>query len=94
LGLRQTRIQRSGENYIMRSLMIGTPHQFFLCDQIEKNDVGGACSTLGERRGVYSVLVEKPEGKRALSRLRRRWEDNIKMDKVSHSPTDALFITL
>jgi len=35
---------------------------------------------IGERRGVYRVLVEKPEGKRALGRLRRRWEDNIKMD--------------
>jgi hypothetical protein len=33
-----------------------------------------------ERRGVYSVLVEKPEGKRPLGRPRRRWEDNIKMN--------------
>jgi len=29
---------------------------------------------------VYRVFVEKPEGKRALGRHRRRWEDNIKMD--------------
>jgi hypothetical protein len=35
---------------------------------------------MGERRGVYSVLVEKPKGKRHLGRSRRRWEDNIKMD--------------
>jgi hypothetical protein len=35
---------------------------------------------MGEGRGVYRVLVEKPEGKRPLGRLRRRWEDNIKMD--------------
>jgi hypothetical protein len=40
----------------------------------------GACSTYGERRGVYRVLVAKPEGKRQLGRPRRRWEDNIKMD--------------
>jgi len=33
-----------------------------------------------ERRGVYSILVEKPEGKRPLGRPRRRWEDNIKTD--------------
>jgi len=33
-----------------------------------------------ERRGVYRVLVGKPEGKRQLGRPRRRWEDNIKMD--------------
>ena len=35
---------------------------------------------MGERTGVYSVLVWKPEGKRQLGRSRRRWEDNIKMD--------------
>jgi hypothetical protein len=34
---------------------------------------------MGERRGVYRVLVEKPERKRPLGRPRRRWEDNIKM---------------
>ena len=33
-----------------------------------------------ERRGVYRVLVGKPERKRPLGRPRRRWEDNIKMD--------------
>jgi hypothetical protein len=32
-----------------------------------------------EGRGVYSVLVGKPEGKRLLGRPRRRWEDNIKL---------------
>jgi len=31
-------------------------------------------------RGVYRVLVGKPERKRPLGRPRRRWEDNIKMD--------------
>jgi len=35
---------------------------------------------MGERRGVYSVLVVKPEAKRPLGRPRRRWEDNIRMD--------------
>jgi hypothetical protein len=35
---------------------------------------------MGEGRGVYRVLVGKPEGKRPLRRPRRRWEDNIKMD--------------
>jgi len=32
-----------------------------------------------ERRGIYRVLVGKPEGKRPLGRPRRRWEHNIKM---------------
>jgi hypothetical protein len=35
---------------------------------------------MGERRGVYRVLMEKPEGKRPLGRPRRRREGNIKMD--------------
>jgi hypothetical protein len=35
---------------------------------------------MGEDRGVYRVMVGKPEGKRPLGRPRRRWENNIKMD--------------
>jgi len=34
---------------------------------------------MGERRGVYRILVRKPEGKRPLGRPKCRWEDNIKM---------------
>ena len=40
----------------------------------------GHVASRGERRGVYRVLVGKPEGKRPLGRPRLRWEDNIKMD--------------
>jgi len=35
---------------------------------------------MGDRRGVYRVLVGKPEGKKPLGRPRRRWDDNIKVD--------------
>ena len=35
---------------------------------------------IGERRGIYRVLVGKPEVKRLLGRPRRRWEDNIMKD--------------
>ena len=35
---------------------------------------------MGERKGVYRVLVGKPEGKKPLGRPRRGWEDNIKVD--------------
>jgi len=35
---------------------------------------------MGDRRGVFRVLVGKPEGKRSLGSPRCRWEDNIKMD--------------
>jgi hypothetical protein len=40
----------------------------------------GHVARMREGRGVYRVLVGKLEGKRALGRPRRRWEDNIKMD--------------
>jgi hypothetical protein len=39
-----------------------------------------ACTTNGEKRNAYRVMVEKPVEKRPLGRPRRRWEDNIKMD--------------
>jgi hypothetical protein len=35
---------------------------------------------MGKGRGVYRVLIGRPEGKTPLGRPRRRWEDNIKMD--------------
>jgi len=35
---------------------------------------------MGEKRGVYRVLVGKPEGKRPLGKPRHKWQDNIKMD--------------
>jgi hypothetical protein len=40
----------------------------------------GHVARLGERRGVYRVLVGKTEGKRSLGRPRRRREDNIEMN--------------
>jgi hypothetical protein len=50
----------------MRSLMIVFLTQYCLGDQIEKNVMDEACSTYGEWRGVYRVLVGKHEGKRHL----------------------------
>jgi len=40
----------------------------------------GFVACMGERRGVYRVLMGKLDGKRPLGRHRRGWEDNIKMD--------------
>jgi hypothetical protein len=42
--------------------------------------MGRVCSADGEERGVYRVLVRKPEGKRPLGKTRCRWEVNIRMD--------------
>jgi hypothetical protein len=44
------------------------------------DEMDGACSTYGDIRGAYRVLVWKPEGNRPPEKPRRRWEDNIKMD--------------
>jgi hypothetical protein len=40
----------------------------------------GHAARVGEERGVYRVLLGKPEEKRPLGRPRRRWEDNIRME--------------
>jgi hypothetical protein len=42
--------------------------------------MGGPCSTNGEKRNAYRLLVGKPEGKRPLGRPGYRWVDNIRMD--------------
>jgi hypothetical protein len=52
------------------------------------------CGTHGEGRGVYRVLVAKPEGKRPLRRRRRRWEDNIKLDLREIGIDEANWIRL
>jgi hypothetical protein len=49
-------------------------------DKIERNVMGRHVGHMGERRGVYRVLVGKPEGRRPLGRPSLRWEDNSKMD--------------
>jgi hypothetical protein len=42
--------------------------------------MGRACSTNGESRGAYRILVGKPEERRQRGKPRRRWEENIKID--------------
>jgi hypothetical protein len=42
--------------------------------------MGRACSTIGEKRTAYRILVGNPEGKIPLGRPRRRWVDDIKID--------------
>ena len=50
-------------------------------DQIEKNEMDGACSTYEGRGDVYTGFWwGKPEGKRPLGRPRLRWKDDIKKD--------------
>jgi hypothetical protein len=39
----------------------------------------GHIAGIGEERGVYRILVGKPEGKRPMGRPTRRWEYNVRM---------------
>jgi hypothetical protein len=54
----------------------------------------GHVACMWEGRGVYRVLVGKPEGKRPLGRPRCRWEDNIKMDLMEMGIDGANWIRL
>ena len=55
MGLRQTRGQGSGENYIMRSLMINTAYHTSFGLSIWKNEMGGACGMYGAEKRCVQV---------------------------------------
>jgi hypothetical protein len=70
-----------GENCIMMSFMICILRRILLgVIKSRRMRLAGHVARMREGRGVYRVLVGRPEGKRPLGRPRRRWEDNIKMD--------------
>jgi hypothetical protein len=56
--------------------------------------MGGTCSTNGEKRNANGLLLGKPEGKRPLGRLKRRWVDNIRMDLLELGWSDVIWIDL
>jgi hypothetical protein len=56
--------------------------------------MGRTCSIHGEKRKAHKVLVGRSEGKIPLARLRRRWEDNIKMDLREMEWSDTGWINL
>jgi hypothetical protein len=41
--------------------------------------MGGSCSTNGEKRNAYRLLVGKPERKKTIRKTKTRWVDNITM---------------
>ena len=52
-GTKMDEVKRNGENYILSSLMIRTGHEYHSGDQIESNEIGGACSKyMGNERCV------------------------------------------
>jgi hypothetical protein len=56
--------------------------------------MGGVCSTNGEEKNAYRLLVEKKEGKRSLGRPRRRSLYNVRMDLVELGGIDVDWIGL
>jgi hypothetical protein len=47
---------------------------------LKEDEMGRACSTYGEKRNAYRILVGMPEVKRALRRKCHRYVENIKMN--------------
>jgi hypothetical protein len=54
----------------------------------------GHVARMGEVRGVYNILVWRPEGRRPLGRTKRRWDDNIKMDlrEIGFGDVDWIYL--
>jgi hypothetical protein len=71
-----------GENYIMMNFITCILHRILLVRVNESRRMrwAGHVARMEEGRGVYRVLVGRPEDKRPLGRPKRRWEDNIKMN--------------
>ena len=55
-------------------------HEVLFLIQLTNMRLAGYIEGVEEKRGVYRVLVGKPEGKKPLGRPRRRWEENIKLE--------------
>jgi hypothetical protein len=59
--------------------MICSPHEYYSGDEININEMGGECSTYGERGGAYRFWWGNLRERYHLED-RRRLEDSIKMD--------------
>ena len=80
-GPKRDEVTGNGENYIMRTLVICTARPIIFWVKKSRRMRGAwHVARMGRRRGVYRVLVGKPEGKRPFGKPRHRWEYNIKMN--------------
>jgi len=68
------------ETVIARGIYFDSKNKCVYHGYSRRMRLAGHVARMGEWRGMYRVSVGKPEGKKPLGRLRRRWEDNIKMD--------------
>jgi hypothetical protein len=69
-----------GENCIMINFIACILHRIVRIIKLRRMRWAGHVACMLEGRGIYRVLVGRPEGKTPLERPRSRWEDNIKMD--------------
>ena len=65
---------------MLRRILAPKRDKYCSGNQIEKNEMGGACSMYWEKRDIYRILVGKPVVKRPLGRPRRRCDDSLKTD--------------
>jgi hypothetical protein len=70
----------NGENCIMMKFITRIILRILLGSLNQTMKWAGHVARMGEGRGIYRVLVGRPEGKKPLGRPRRRWENNIKVD--------------
>jgi hypothetical protein len=77
-----------------RSFAIGSLTKYYPLGLIQKNGIGGACGTYGERQIAHRVLAAKPEEKRKLEKPKCRWSYNFNMDLKSRMETCTGFIWL
>jgi hypothetical protein len=84
------------ENGSWRKLHNGELHSLYSSPNIVRVKLkwAGHVARMGEGKGVYRVLVGRPQGARPLGRPRRRWEDNIKMDLREIGINEANWIRL
>jgi hypothetical protein len=64
-------------------------------DQVKEDEMDRACSTNGREEDLCRILVGKPEGQRPLGIPRRRWVDNIKIDRrdIGWDGMDWIYLT-
>jgi hypothetical protein len=78
---RKSEEEGHGENCIMLNFIVYILHLILAGDYIKEEGVSRTCGSHGRgEKGVYTVLVWRPEGRKPLGRQRRRWEDNIKIN--------------
>jgi len=79
--LQHSYFTRNNDNYVTFILLFCINlHNYTYFLKSKRIRWAGHVARRGEERGVYRVLVGKPEGRRPLRRPRRRWVDNIRMD--------------